>query len=97
MSKEQSCFPKLNDGNYIEWAMRMEAKLICRNFWMMVKVIVNEDGKDVTTIQSEWSVKKSKRSAQKMAEVRSEMILHVEDRQLSHMHAWDPMEIWEML
>ena len=33
----------------------------------------------------------------KMAEARAEIILRVEDSQLSHMRSWDPMEIWMAL
>ncbi|KAF8073463.1 hypothetical protein FPV67DRAFT_1398015, partial [Lyophyllum atratum] len=38
-----------------------------------------------------------KRTAKKMAEARAEIILRVEDSQLSHMRSRDPMEIWSSL
>ncbi|KAJ6605865.1 hypothetical protein B0H10DRAFT_1657796, partial [Mycena sp. CBHHK59/15] len=45
----------------------------------------------------ELETKVSKRNAQKMAEARAEMILRVDDGQLSHMRSRDPMEIWNDL
>jgi len=76
MSENSSShFPRLNDTNYVKWAMRMEAELIRRNLWAMVKVVVDEDGKDADIIQAEWMAKKNKQSMQKMAEARSELIL----------------------
>ena len=35
-----------------------------------------------------------KHTMKKMAEARAEIILRVEDSQLSHMWSWDPIEIW---
>ena len=40
---------------------------------------------------------KKKRSAEKMDEACAEMVLRVEDGQLSHMHSRDPMEVWQTL
>ncbi|KAJ6470923.1 hypothetical protein C8R45DRAFT_762484, partial [Mycena sanguinolenta] len=37
------------------------------------------------------------RDTGKMAEARAELILRVEDGQLAHMTARDPMEVWENL
>ncbi|KAJ7353480.1 hypothetical protein DFH08DRAFT_692928 [Mycena albidolilacea] len=48
-------------------------------------------------IITEFELKKSKRKAQKMAKARAEMMLRVDDGQLSHMRSKDPMEIWTNL
>ncbi|TFK80620.1 hypothetical protein K466DRAFT_472140, partial [Polyporus arcularius HHB13444] len=45
----------------------------------------------------EYEKKKKKRSTQRMNEARAEMIMQVDDGQLSHMRSRDPMEIWETL
>jgi hypothetical protein len=45
----------------------------------------------------EFELKRSKRKAQKIAEARAEMLLRVDDGQLSHMRSKDPMEIWTNL
>ena len=53
--------------------------------------------KAVSTIMAELEEAKKKRDAGKMDEARAEMILCVEDGQLSHMRSRDPLEIWETL
>jgi hypothetical protein len=79
-------FVKLNDSNYIEWSIRMEAELVRAGLWSMVEVHLDRiDGKDPATIAAELAVKKSKRSPEKMAQAQAEIILHVEDGQLAHM------------
>jgi len=91
-------FDRLNDTNYAEWALRMEAVLIRVGLWSVVKTQVNEVGKDASTIAAEHESAKKARSAEKMSEARAEIILRVEDGQLSHcMRSSDPMEIWETL
>lgn len=91
-------FAKLgNGGNYYEWAVRMEAILIRQNLWSMVEVSVDETGKDASTIAAELEKELKKRGTQKMAEARAEMILRVEDGQLSHMRSRDPRVIWQTL
>jgi hypothetical protein len=98
MSESDSIrFPRLNDTNYAEWSMRMEAIFVRKELWSVVNVEVDTEGKDEEMIEKELNVKTSKRSASKMAEVWAEMILRVEDGQLSHMHERDPMEIWQTL
>ncbi|KAG5633233.1 hypothetical protein DXG03_007960, partial [Asterophora parasitica] len=80
-------FPNLNDANYAEWAIRMEA------------VLVHQDGmeKAVLMITAEVEVLKKKRDVSKMDKACTKLILHVENGQLSHMHSHDPLEIWETL
>ncbi|KAJ7725563.1 hypothetical protein B0H16DRAFT_1332644, partial [Mycena metata] len=74
-----SCFPRLNDTNYPEWALRMEADLIRKGLCAVVEVSVDTDGKEPADIAKEVETKVSKRNAQKMAEARAEMILRVDD------------------
>ena len=98
MSDDHSTrFPKLNDSNYAEWSLMMEAELVRKGLWGMVKIIVEEEGKDAETVAKELEGKKAKRGAQKMSEARAEMILRVEGSQLSHMRLTDPMDIWDTL
>ena len=95
--ESSSRFPRLNDTNYPEWALRMEAELIRKSLWVVVEVTVDSEGKAAEDIKKELETKLSKRNAQKMAEARAEMILRVDDSQLSHMRSRDPMEIWNDL
>ncbi|KAG5633599.1 hypothetical protein H0H81_006614, partial [Sphagnurus paluster] len=95
-------FPKLNDANYAEWVVRMEAALVRRGLWSIVRVHVSsfdEDGKEkaASMIAAELEVAKKKRDQTKMDEARAELILSVESGQLSHMRSRDPTEIWETL
>ena len=91
-------FEKLNDTNYIEWSIRMEAELVRAGLWLMVEIqLDNIDGKDAATISAKLEVKKGKRSWEKMAQARAEIILCVEGSQLDHMRDKDPMAIWETL
>jgi hypothetical protein len=73
---------RLNNSNYLEWAIRMEAILVWEGLWSLVKPTAEE---------------KDKRIQDKMACARAEMILRVEDNQLVHMISPDPMEIWLIL
>jgi hypothetical protein len=70
---------RLNDSNYPEWAIRMEAVLVREGLWSLVKPTAEE---------------KDKRTQEKMARTRAEIILRVEDNQLIHTISPDPMEIW---
>ncbi|OJT02293.1 hypothetical protein TRAPUB_7185, partial [Trametes pubescens] len=89
-------FPKLNDKNYVEWAMRMEAELVRHKLWDGI-VEITLDVQDPAAWQEEYEKRKKKRSVQKMSEARAEIIMQVEDGQLSHMRSRDPMEIWATL
>jgi hypothetical protein len=69
MSEDHSTrFPKLNDSNYVEWSLMMEAELIHKQLWGMINVVVDEEGKDAETVAKELEAKKAKRGAQKMSE-----------------------------
>src|SRR6202023_24965 len=88
---------RLNDSNYAEWAVRMEAILVKKGLWSVVRVMVDEKGKTASTIAVEQQKKIAERDSAKMEEARAELILRVDDGQLSHMRCNDPMEIWETL
>ncbi len=91
-------FAKLNDVNYPEWAMWMEAHLIRVKLWDgIIEIMVDEKGRGTEAVEEEEMKKKEKRSAQKMAEARAELITYVKDGQLSHMRSRDLMEIWQNL
>lgn len=91
-------FRNLDDANYDKWSPRMEADLVRKSLWDgIVEIIIDPKDKTPAEILAEFELKKSKRKAQKMAEARAEMLLRVDDGQLSHMRSKDPMEIWENL
>ncbi|KAI0365304.1 hypothetical protein BV20DRAFT_910587, partial [Pilatotrama ljubarskyi] len=72
-------FPKLNNTNYVEWAMRMEADLIRRKLWDgIVEITLDSEVQDLVQWHEEYAKKKKKRSVQKMNEVRAEMIMQVD-------------------
>jgi hypothetical protein len=68
----------------------------------MVEVLVSKkkaDGeeKSADEMKKERDGLIAKRDVVKMAEARAELVLSVEDGQLAHMTARDPMEVWENL
>jgi len=104
MSDDNSTrFIRLGNANYPEWAMRMEAVLVRRGLWDgIVEVLVSKkkaDGEERTAVEMEREKNRliAGRDAAKMAEARAELILRVEDGQLAHMTARDPMEVWQNL
>jgi len=42
---EKTCFPPLNNNNYTEWSIHMEAELICKGLWDNVQCEVSVEGK----------------------------------------------------
>jgi hypothetical protein len=84
-------FPLLNDSNYTEWSMRMEAELIEKGLWDQVYVEVNEDGKNADEVKAELAKLVAKRNTKKMAEARARMITRVEGSQLAHLRNRDPI------
>ena len=96
-------FQRLNDTNYAEWSLRMEAILIRGGLWGMIKPEIDqrkEDGteKDASTIVLELEVALKARTVSKMNEARAEIILRLEDGQLSHcLRSNDPHVIWLVL
>jgi hypothetical protein len=91
-------FNRLNDTNYAEWALRMEAVLVQTGLWSMIDLGIDPTGKDASMIAAEEAAAMKKRTADKMNEARAAIILRVEDGQLAHcLRSKDPKEIWEVL
>ncbi|KAI5117552.1 hypothetical protein M0805_004752 [Coniferiporia weirii] len=67
-SSKTGRFPWLNDTNYGEWAMRMEAVLIRKGLLGMVELEVEADGKTKEEYKAEYAKAKTKRPKTKMAE-----------------------------
>jgi hypothetical protein len=89
---------RLNDSNYPEWAIRMQAVLIRRSLWTgITNIVVDEEGKDEGMVAAEIEALKKKRKVDKMDEACAEMVLRVDDGQLSHMRSNDPREVWQTL
>jgi hypothetical protein len=89
---EKTRFPPLNDGNYTEWSIRMEAELIRKGLWDNVQCEVSVEGKPVQ--EAEEIVTKWRGKRKKMAETCAEIILRVEDSQLAHIRGRDPEILW---
>ena len=92
-------FPLLNETNYVQWSIRIEAELIRKKLWSNIICIEDEPPEDLKPEEKEaWrAAKLAKRSKSQMAEARAELILRVEDSQLAHMKSRDPLEVWEEL
>ena len=91
---EKTCFPPLNDDNYMEWSNRMEAELICKGLWDNIQCKVSVEGKtaeEVGEIVMKWC---GKHTQKKMVETCAEIILRVEDSQLAHIRGHDPEILW---
>ena len=89
-------FAQLNELNYMEWVIRMEAQLIRLGLWDTVVFEPDSELSEDEVIKAREGWMK-KCIMKKMAEARAEIILRVEDSQLLHMWSWDPMEIWMAL
>ena len=94
---ESISISRLNDSNYAEWAIRMEAILVRYDLWSMVEIFMESEGKTQQKVNEEFAEKKAARSRDKMARARAEIILRVQDNQLVHLMASDPMENWQTL
>jgi hypothetical protein len=96
-------FQRLNNTNYAEWSLRMEAILVRAGLWGMIHPEVThtkEDGtdKDASTITLELEATLKACTVTKMNEARAEIILHLEDGQLSHcLRSNDPHVVWLVL
>ena len=95
-NKKNVRFAQLNESNHIEWIICMEVQLIRLGLWDTVGFELDsglsED--EVVKTREGWM---KKHTMKKMAEARAEIILRVEDSQLSHMWSQGPMEIWMAL
>ena len=102
-------FARLNDSNYVSWSLRMEAELVRKDLWEWVSgecgmpEVIQEApaGDDGTPAVTKTNVKKNVEeralAKKKWAEARAELILRVEDSQLSHVTSANPAEIWSQL
>src|SRR5882762_5022566 len=91
---DKTRFPPLNEDNYTEWSIRMEAELIRKSLWDNVQCEVSVEGKspqEAEEIVTKW---RGKRTQKKMAETCAEIILRVEDSQLAHIRTRDPEILW---
>ena len=86
----ESKFDNLNDGNYIEWKIYMEALLVRKNLLEVVDGTERHPGGNEGT-------KKVKDFYRKQAEARAEITLHVSPSQLVYCRDTDPYQIWTTL
>ena len=90
MSTETSAhFQCLNDTDYTEWSLRMEAILIHRGLWAMIhleidKLKADSMEKDMLMITLELKAALKVHTVTKMNKAWAKIILHLEDGQLSH-------------
>ena len=91
---EKTRFPPLNDDNYTEWSIRMEAELIRKSLWDNVQCEVSVEGKTTEEAQEIVTKWHGKCTQKKMAETCAEIILRVEDSQLAHIRTRDPETLW---
>jgi hypothetical protein len=89
---EKTCFPPLNNNNYTEWSIHMEAELICKGLWDNVQCEVSVEGKPAQ--EPEEIVMKWHGKRKKMEETCAEIILRVEDSQLAHIHGRNLEILW---
>jgi hypothetical protein len=86
----KSSVMKLNEENYGDWSMMMEAILVRKQLWDIV------NGEKTRPMGSENSAA-VKGFIRKQAEARAELVLAVESSQLPHLRNSDPAKIWEDL
>src|SRR5258705_12336231 len=94
---EKTRFPPLNNDNYMEWSIRMEAELIRKGLWDNVQCEVSVEGKtaeEVEEIVMNW---RGKCTQKKMVETCAKITLRVEDSQLAHIRTRDPKILWANL
>ncbi|PSS37202.1 hypothetical protein PHLCEN_2v953 [Hermanssonia centrifuga] len=83
--------PKLNDTNYVEWSMLIEALLVKKNLFDVVSGEESRpSGSDNTKAVKAWK--------RRLQEAKSELLLNIELDQLSHTtRTADAHDIWESL
>ena len=81
---------KLNETNYAEWSMLMEAVLVRKGLWGVAS------GADTKPLGSP-NTKTVKSWKRKSDEARTEIILNVEPSQLPHIKSMDAPDVWEDL
>ena len=77
---------KLNEENYGDWSMMMEAILVRKQLWDIV------NGEKTRPLGSENSAP-IKNFIRKQAKARAELVLAVKSLQLLHLHSSDPAKI----
>ena len=90
-------FAPLNDTNFPEWSIHIEAHLIQKDLWSTITCKTNTDGKSNAKIEAIWTDWRKKQSAKKVPKAYTEIVLRVEDSQLVHMHSKDSETIWDTL
>ena len=90
-------FAPLNDTNFHEWSICIEAHLIRKDLWGTVTCETDSDGKSDAEIEGIWADWRKKWSTKKITEAYAKMVLRVEDLQLVHMRSKDPEVIWDTL
>ena len=85
-------FPKLNDGNYVDWHYMMAATLVEKDLrdWDVV------DG-SLTQLASSLSVKNVQAFVKKQQLAHAKIILSIKASQLPHTRHDDPKKIWDSL
>jgi gag-polypeptide of LTR copia-type len=83
-------FPRLNHMNYPEWSMQMEAVLVRADYWELITG-------DEALVEGETDQTKVKAFRKRQAACKAEIILRVNDSQLTHMNSNDPKVIWDSL
>ncbi|KAF9442176.1 hypothetical protein P691DRAFT_682013 [Macrolepiota fuliginosa MF-IS2] len=83
-------FEHLNDKNYCEWKVYMEAHFIRKSLWVYV------DGTEGPP-EGEEGTKKVKDFQMKQLQMHIEIILHVTPLQLPHCASTNPAVIWSTL
>ena len=81
---------KLNEENYGDWSMMMEAVLIRKQLWDIM------NGEKMRPMGSDNSAA-IRNFTWKQAEAHAELVLAVESLQLPHLWNSDPAKIWEDL
>jgi hypothetical protein len=91
---EKTHFPPLNDGNYMEWSICMEAELVHKGLWDNVQCKVSVEGKSIQEAEEIVMKWHGKHTQKKMAETCAQIILRDEDSQLAHIQGRDPEILW---
>ena len=87
-----SSIARLNDDNYAEWVVGIEALLTRKGLWEVTSAPATDtrpNGSDNTKAVRSWSAK--------IAEARAELILNIEPTQYAHVQSTDAHEVWSEL
>ncbi|PIL34791.1 transcription factor [Ganoderma sinense ZZ0214-1] len=87
-----STIARLNDDNYAEWVVGIEALLTRKGLWDVTSAPATDtrpNGSDNTKAVRSWRAK--------IAEARAEIILNIEPTQYAHVQSTDAHEVWSEL